>query len=68
MINAKKEMMKILGKRDLILGRNPLHIVAAAVYFAARRSGLRIPIKTITLNLGVSASSIHRVKGLIKDG
>ncbi len=68
MINAKKEMVKILRKRELILGRNPLHIVAAVVYFAARRSGLRISIKKIALNLGVSESSVHRAKGLIKDG
>jgi len=68
MINAKREMIKILRKRELILGRNPFHIVALAIYFAARRSGLRITLRMIASSLGVSESSVRRVKRLIKDG
>ena len=68
MINAKREMIKILRKRELILGRNPFHIVALAIYFAAKRSGLRITLRMIASSLGVSESSVRRVKRLIKDG
>jgi hypothetical protein len=68
MINAKREMVKILRRRELLLGRNPIHIAALAVYFASRRIGLRIPMKEIALSLGVSVSSINRVKRLIRDG
>jgi transcription initiation factor TFIIIB Brf1 subunit/transcription initiation factor TFIIB len=68
MVNAKKEMVRILRKRELVLGRNPIQIVAVAIYFAARRIGLRISMREIALSLGVSESSVYRVKGLIEDG
>ena len=68
-INARRELSRILKeRREDLLGKNPIHIAAVATYLAARKCGLRTPLKEIAGLLGVSNISLYRVLRVIKSG
>lgn len=67
-IRAKKEVLRILReRREEVLGKNPLGIVALATYIAAKKCGLNsVSLETVAKCSGVHRSTLYRISRRIE--
>jgi len=69
-LRAKRELVRIIReRREEVLGKNPLGLVAVATYLAAKRCGLRgVSLDLLSRCSGLHRNTIYRLHRRIQHG